>query len=349
MVIRPLGLGSVSFIDKIEHSGRCNVEREERYRETLAPEFRIFHLSFIKASSGTSLIPHGTKLVEIDMNTQTHRLFSRRNFIRTGLIGALSSYGYAYWIEPDRLSVTRQDILLPHLPKSLDGLIIAQLTDFHYQPDSQEELISEAVKITNAANADIIALTGDYITHTTGVFAPLMELLGKLRAKHGIYGVMGNHDGWYGSVSYFKKGFRETGLEFLVNQGTSIKINGENVYITGTDSIWSGTVDSPACYRGHSGEPVIALVHEPDVFDSLRQNHRVDLQLSGHTHGGQCRVPLVGYAPVKVRYGENYIHGEYQKDDSRIFVSRGLGTVGHRVRFACAPEVAILTLRSGRS
>jgi len=134
-------------------------------------------------------------------------------------------------------------------------------------------------------------------------------------------------------------------MEFLINQGTSINVRGEKLYIIGTDSIWSGKVDATACWKGHSGETVLALVHEPDVFDHLIPTHRVDLQLSGHTHGGQCRVPMIGYAPVKVRYGRKYIYGEYAQGDSRIFVSRGLGTVGHRVRFSCAPEVAILTLR----
>ena len=88
-------------------------------------------------------------------------------------------------------------------------------------------------------------------------------------------------------------------------------------------------------------------MHEPDVFDQLIKTNHVSLQLSGHTHGGQCRVPLLGYAPVKVKYGRKYIYGAYEKGDSRLFVSRGLGTVGTPVRFACIPEVAILTLKAG--
>lgn len=281
------------------------------------------------------------------MKKKNTRLFSRRNFIRTGVLGAVSSYGYAHWIEPNILTTTRKEIFLPHLPESLDGMVVAQLTDFHYRADKEFEMMSEAVEIANASGADIVALTGDYITGTPDVFPPLMEVLGELNAKHGVYGIMGNHDGWHGKVSDFQKGFRQAGFEFLVNQFTRIQIGGERLHLLGTDSIWSGAVDAAACYRGHRDEPVIALVHEPDVFDLLRREYRVDLQLSGHTHGGQCRVPLLGYAPVKVRYGKNYIHGEYRADDSRIFVSRGLGTVGRRVRFACAPEVAILTLRSG--
>jgi len=272
--------------------------------------------------------------------------FTRRNFIRTGVLGGVSSVVYARYIEPNRLTVTQQEIHIPHLPDALDGVVVAQLTDFHYEPDRQDTLIAEAVTVTNAAEPDIIALTGDFITDDPSVFTPLMTHLSGLKAKHGIYSILGNHDGWHGKITQFQHGFRMAGFEFLHNQGTRIKINGENLFIIGTDSVWSGHVDAAACYRGHRKEPVLALVHEPDVFDSLTDEHPISLQLSGHTHGGQCRVPIIGYAPIKVKYGKNYIYGEYARGDSRIFVSRGLGSVGLPVRFACAPEVAILTLRS---
>lgn len=281
------------------------------------------------------------------MKGQKKKLFTRRNFIGTSVLGGAGAFSYARWVEPNRISVTEKELTLPQLPPALDGLVVAQLTDIHFNPEKDEELISEAVARVNAANPDIIALTGDYVTNDNTVFSPLMSLLAKLKAKHGIYGVMGNHDGWTDGTNFYRKGFEAAGMEFLVNQGTSIQIRGEKLFIAGTDSIWSGTVDAPACWKGHTSEAVLALVHEPDVFDQLITDHRVDLQLSGHTHGGQCRVPFIGYAPAKVRYGQNYIYGDYTKGDSQIFVSRGLGTVSIRVRFACAPEVAILKLRSG--
>lgn len=279
------------------------------------------------------------------MGTTKKRVFNRRNFISTTVIGSVGALSYAHWIEPNWLTLTEKDIHMPNLPPALDGLVIAQLTDFHFKPDKDEQMIAKAVATVNAAKPDIIALTGDFITESPTVFAPLMSVLSGLEAKHGIYGIMGNHDGWHQSTRFFRKGHQQAGMEFLVNQGTSIQVRGEKLFIVGTDSIWSGKVDAPKCWRGHGGETVLALVHEPDIFDALSENYKVDLQLSGHTHGGQCRVPLIGYAPVTVKYGRNYLYGEYEKGDSRIFVSRGLGTVGSRVRFACAPEVAVLTLR----
>lgn len=281
-------------------------------------------------------------------NQKKPRLFSRRSFIYTGVAGIAGSTAYAHWVEPNQLSITKQDILLPNLPPSLDGLVIAQLTDFHFNPEKDQELIQNAVDVVNREKVDLIFLTGDYMTSTISVLPPLMETLGKLSSKHGVYGVMGNHDGWHGDIFIFRKLFQQHGFDFLVNQGTSLRIDSEELFLLGTDSIWSGTVNLESAYRGHSNQPVLALVHEPDVFDQVRKNHRVDLQLSGHTHGGQCRVPLIGYAPVKVRYGRNYLYGHYQRNDASLFVSRGLGTVGRRVRFACQPEVALLTLRSGK-
>lgn len=281
------------------------------------------------------------------MKTKKSSLFNRRNFIRAAGLGSIGSFAYARWIEPNYLTITRKEIKLPELPPALDGMVIAQLTDFHYRPESQDELMAETVAATNAANPDFIFLTGDFITETPKVLTPLMEHLSGLKAKHGIYGIMGNHDGWRSRYATFEKAFQRAGFEFLINAGSRISIHGDPLFILGTDSIWSGDLDLSASYRGqHPNDLVLALVHEPDVFDIVTASHRVDLQLSGHTHGGQCRVPFLGYAPVKVSYGEKYIYGEYTKDRSRLFVSRGLGTVGTPVRFACAPELAILTLRA---
>ncbi|MGB0992920.1 MAG: metallophosphoesterase [Akkermansiaceae bacterium] len=274
---------------------------------------------------------------------------TRRRFITTSLAVAGGAFVYARWIEPRHLTVTRRTITLPRLPSALDGIVIAQLTDLHHQPDVHDALMAEAIDLVNRENPHIIALTGDYITKETNVFSPLMAHLQNLRAQHAIYAVAGNHDRWHGDLTTFQSSFRQAGFDFLLNQGSLLEILGEKLFIAGTDSVWGGSADPSATMQGHREEPVIALVHEPDYFDTMQANHRLDLQLSGHTHGGQCRVPLIGYAPVGVRYGRKYVYGEFQQNNSRLFVSRGLGTVGYPVRFACAPEVAFLTLRSGKA
>lgn len=251
-----------------------------------------------------------------------------------------------FCIEPARLSITRRDIHLANLPAELDGFTIAQLTDFHYKPDDDHALIEKAVIAANAENVDLIALTGDYVDTNKAVIVPLLEHLQKLQSQYGMVATMGNHDGWIGPGKYYKGLFEKIGCSFLINQNTKIDIAGTPLHIAGTDYVWNGNPDPVSTLKGiPTDAPVIALVHEPDYFDTMRSMRAIDLQLSGHTHGGQCRVPLIGYAPRKVSYGRNYLYDLYSKDDSQLFVSRGVGTSAIRVRFACPPELAILTLR----
>lgn len=254
-----------------------------------------------------------------------------------------------FCIEPSRLSITRRDIILANLPPELDGFTIAQMIDFHYKPEDDHALIEKAVKAVNLENVDLIALTGDYVDHDKSVLAPLLDNLQKLESKHGMVASMGNHDGWSGPRSYYKELFEKIGCSFLINQNTQLDIAGTPLHVAGSDYVWNGSPDPVSTLKGIPADsPVIALVHEPDYFDILCQHRVVNLQLSGHTHGGQCRVPIIGYAPRKVSYGRNYLYDLYSKYGSQVFVSRGVGTTGIRVRFACPPELAILTLRSAQ-
>jgi uncharacterized protein len=126
-----------------------------------------------------------------------------------------------------------------------------------------------------------------------------------------------------------------------------LSIRGESLAVAGTDFIWQGSPDPERTLRGIPPEtPVVALVHEPDYFDTLRAQRDILVQLSGHTHGGQCRIPFVGYTPKTVNHGRNYIYGGFSRGGSNLFVTRGVGTSGPRVRFACPPELVILTLRT---
>jgi len=116
--------------------------------------------------------------------------------------------------------------------------------------------------------------------------------------------------------------------------------------VNGLDSVWGGKPDIEKAFSGVSDQvPCLTMMHEPDFFDEIAQVRKSFTQFSGHTHGGQCCVPLLGYAPVKVRYGKKYIFGSFQKDAQRqLSVSSGIGTVGIRVRFARAPEIVVHTL-----
>jgi len=267
---------------------------------------------------------------------------TRRKFIYGSIALALAD---AFLVEPNISWVTNTQIKVPNLPDSLKGLKAVHLTDLHYKPDKDEGLLESVVRKVNKIAPDLIFLTGDFVDHDTSGLSPMLEHLSKLKAKHGIFACMGNHDGWTASGSYFKRKFEQHGIQFLINQNTKLNILGEDLYIAATDYIWLGKPDPITTLKGiPAGAPLITMVHEPDYFDTMLKFHTAHLQLSGHTHGGQCRVPLIGYAPKKVKYGKNYIYGHHEKSHSSVFVSRGLGTTDIRVRFSCLPEIALHTL-----
>ncbi len=275
--------------------------------------------------------------------------FTRRNALRLITAGAAASLIDARWIEPGRLSVTRHDRPLKQLPPALDGLRIGLLADFHFRPEQDAALLEKVVARVRREKLDLIALTGDFISGDPRVLTPLLASLGKMSASHGVFAVMGNHDGWSGDRSTIKRQFEKAGISFLINQHSLLAIRGESLAIAGTDFVWLGQPDPERTFKGiASNTPILALVHEPDYLDTLTAHREIMLQLSGHSHGGQCRVPLIGYAPKTVKYGTKYVEGAFSNGSSNLFVTRGVGTTGPRVRFVCPPELAVLTLRATR-
>ncbi len=281
-------------------------------------------------------------------NTINLKRITRRSAF--GILGiAVPSAIWATGIEPNLLSITRKELTLPHWPQALDGFRVAQLTDLHFRPGYDDALIAKACKKLADEKPDLITLTGDFVIRDPSSLPELFRALKGISAQHGVIASPGNHDRWHCSTSQLRKEIEGAGFTYLQNQGSKIHIKGENIFINGLDSIWAGRPDPRKAWQSRlKGEPVIALVHEPDPFAELHLSQPLDLQLSGHTHGGQCRVPFTHYSPAQVNFGRKFIYGHFEMNRSQLFVSRGLGTVGPRVRFACSPELAILTLRSSR-
>ena len=271
---------------------------------------------------------------------------SRRRALCLLAAGTAGAFADALWLEPGLLWVIRHDVACRNLPSGLEGLRVGVLADFHFRPDQDEALVEKAVARVNAEDLDLLALAGDYVTHSGEVLAPLLKILERVKTRHGVFAVMGNHDGWHPGRDFVRRSFEKAGIPFLINQNSQLRIKGDTLAVAGTDFVWLGKPDPAATLKGIApATPVLALVHEPDYFDVMSSQREIQLQVSGHTHGGQCRVPLVGYAPVKVDYGRKYIKGSYARGGSNLFVTSGVGTVGLRVRFACPPELAVLTLR----
>jgi predicted MPP superfamily phosphohydrolase len=245
--------------------------------------------------------------------------------------------------EPFRLTVEHRQIHLRRLPPALDGFRIVQLSDFHHSPFTSRDQIERAVETANNLQPDIVALTGDYVSKERGYAAPCAELLSRLRARHGVYAVLGNHDHWT-DAALITDLFRAEGMTVLVNQGMRFEKNGAAFWLAGVDDTMVGLEDLPLALAGSRADELkLLLAHNPII---LRRAARagVDLVLSGHTHGGQ--VSLRSERSASGRPRRRLLKGLARQGETQIYVTRGLGTVVLPVRFGCPPEVSLLELRT---
>ena len=245
--------------------------------------------------------------------------------------------------EPLRISVERQEIYLRRLPKALDGFRIVHLSDLHYGPFTDARHLRRAIEAANDLNPDLIALTGDYISQERIYAAPCAGLVGRLKARNGVFAVLGNHDHWT-DAKLVTDLFRTEGIRVLINEGLRLDVDNESFWLAGVDDAMVGLEDLSLALAG-SGEieMKLLLAHNPVI---LRRAARadVDLVLSGHTHGGQVTI-----RPEKNRSGrprKRMLRGLGRRANTQIYVTRGLGTVVLPIRYGCPPEVSLLELRS---
>jgi len=272
---------------------------------------------------------------------------TRRKFLLSSAAVGLPTLGYAGLLEPKMLTIKEITLGIQNLPTGFEGFKIAQLTDFHYRPDLEQDLIKEAVAKAMDWEPDLIALTGDFVDRKPDALHDLVPELAPLRAPFGVYGVLGNHDYYQSSELYNREAFRKIQTQLLVNDIAYPQQGEQMVEVIGLDSIYSSTPNFHLPVGSQPEERLrLVLSHEPDTFDQVTARYAPHLQLSGHTHGGQCRIPFVGYAPFTPPYGRQYIDGAYENGSSSLYVSSGLGTSLARLRFACRPEIVLLTLTS---
>jgi predicted MPP superfamily phosphohydrolase len=244
--------------------------------------------------------------------------------------------------EPYMLAVERCTIALDRLPEQLDSLRIVQLSDIHHSPFTGSQQIERAIETANSLEPDIIALTGDYVSHEREYAAPCAELMGRLRARYGVYAVLGNHDHWT-DASLITDLFQAEGIRMLVNEGFRFEANGGSFWLAGVDDTMVGQEDLPLSLAGSSDDEMkLVLAHNPVV---LRRAARagVDLVLSGHTHGGQVTWRSEKSASGRPR--RRLLRGLGRQGRTQIYVTRGLGTVVLPIRYGCPPEISLLELR----
>lgn len=256
---------------------------------------------------------------------------------------ALGQMARAALAEPFMLAIERSEVKLERLPPGLDGLRIVHLSDFHYGPLTNTKHLERAVQTANDLHPDLIALTGDYISHDRAYAAPCAELMGRLRARYGVYAVLGNHDHWT-DAALITDLFRAEGICLLINEGMRIDLDGGTFWLAGVDDKMVGLEDLPLALAGsHDDELRLVLAHNPII---LRRAARasVDLVLSGHTHGGQ--VTLRSEKSRSGRPRRRLLRGLGRWGKTQIYVTRGLGTVVLPIRYGCPPEVSLLELHT---
>ncbi len=258
------------------------------------------------------------------------------------LAGNVSKLAKTAIDEASSLSLERVEISLERLPKKLDGLKIIHLSDIHHSPFTNLEHIERAVKVANRLRPDMFVLTGDYVSHEKKYIAPVAEVLGKLKAEFGTYACLGNHDHWT-APDVIARRLRDEGITVLINEGFRFEARGASFWICGVDDHMVGKTDLTAALRGSfPDEMKLLLAHNPIIFRTAARR-RVDLTLSGHTHGGQVKMrdPEKRLMPRR-----KLTSGLHERNNSQIYITRGIGTVVLPIRYQCPPEISLLELRS---
>lgn len=273
---------------------------------------------------------------------------NRREFMKAGSLflagGVLVKIGHLELNDETNTPVLeRVEIPIKDLKPALEGFTIAQLSDIHLQPFTKPDLVRKAVEMSNAQDPDLVVLTGDYVWHDQEAVFELAPILAGLNARHGVYSVLGNHDLWL-DVEVTRTAFAEAGLPLLINQGLPITEGNGSFYLAGMDDGWSGQPDlSRALEDAPPSDPVVLLLHEPDLVNETSLDPRIALQLSGHTHGGQVLLP--GRPPIFTPHlGKEYSQGLFRVNDTWLYTNRGLGVISVPLRMNCPPEVTLLTL-----
>ena len=248
---------------------------------------------------------------------------------------------YAAVVEPRLVQLTRPRIHVRGLPESLEGLRIGLLSDLHAGRLTSRATLRRAVELLMAARPDIIALTGDFADRRRADYAPAFRALTSLRAPLGVYAVPGNHDHAVGIGGWYLEMRKAAHIIDATNRYHVRSVGDANVCIAGTDDLEEG---SPELVLPPPGERdfTLLLAHNPDTAERAKRSYdAIDLIVSGHTHGGQVRLPGIG--PVE-RKSEIFDAGLQRRPWTQVYTSRGVGSTLLPVRFGARPEVAILEL-----
>ena len=264
---------------------------------------------------------------------------------RAALAAPFAVAGYGTFIGRSNFEVREVDIALPDLPKSLEGLRLAQLTDIHFGLDMTAAELERVVAMTNEARPHVALVTGDLITESGDPLEECLDIVSGLRADAGVWACMGNHERYAESERFCEFYGRDRGISFLRNAARSLRFGDAHLNLCGVD------YQRTSLPYLHKAEELmdeqavnVLLSHNPDVFPTASRLG-YDLVVGGHTHGGQVTVEIVEQWVNPGRFFTPFVAGEYRLDRSVLYVSRGIGTVNLPMRVGAMPEISVLTLR----
>ena len=279
-------------------------------------------------------------------------IVTRRNLLvgsGTLLAGAAL---YSSLVSRHEISVITRNIPITDLPPAFQGYRVVQLSDFHLDEYTEPFFLEEVVAQVNRLAPDLVLLTGDYITRGSLTFVldrraahRCAEILSTINCAQK-FCILGNHDVAV-NASMVTQALQARGLPVLRNSYETITVRGDSLHVGGTADPVTDIPDLSGAVPAHPSGPVLVMIHAPDYVDSVREHpsgHLVDLMLSGHTHGGQIRLPILG-ATILPPLGQKYVQGHFQFGALQLYVNRGLGTVGLPARWNCPPEISLFTLQ----
>jgi uncharacterized protein len=284
---------------------------------------------------------------------------SRRDFLNLLKAGAVSlglvaagGVGWSYLVEPGWVQVENVTLNLPRLSSNFHGTRILQVSDIHMGGWMNSERLQHATDLILAQNPDLLLLTGDFLighgfdSNSEQCLQELLDILAPMAKSIPSFAVLGNHDYWT-NADAVREMLNQSGITDLTNSVFTLSDSGQHLHICGVDDIWEGDVrlDELVSRLPRDGSAIL-LVHEPDFADESAATGRFDLQVSGHSHGGQVVIPFYG-PPVLPYLGRKYHSGLYRIGEMLQYTNRGLGMIDPPVRFNCPPEITIFTLDGG--
>jgi uncharacterized protein len=286
---------------------------------------------------------------------------ARRRFLQESAVAVsaapfvAAAYGLLY--ERLDMEITHQRIKLSRLPEAFEGFRIAQLSDLHISPFMPAGEIRRCVTITNQLKPDLIVLTGDYVAWDPEAQGGAVEALAGLRAPHGVFGCLGNHEEESSTEGSITRLFAAKGIRILRQEGVPIRLRGETINLMGIDCPRSPSNEEAEYRRDLNrrlqrlavtpGTVNILLSHYPGVFDRAAELG-IDLTLAGHTHGGQLSLEFIHRGLSLAHFLSQYDSGLYEKPGGwQLYVNRGIGTTGFPIRFGARPEITVLELARG--